>query len=88
MGMIIEGVVKTLEMEHIPVAPSSEIILKIEEIPHLDMFYSPQHKAIVRRQWKKRKINNVLSLEVEPLDVLWQDPTTDPSENLTRLSKS
>jgi len=29
----------------------------------------------------------VLSPEVEPLDVLWQDPTTDPSENLKRLSQ-
>ena len=29
----------------------------------------------------------MLSPEVEPLDVLWPDPTTDPSENLTRLSQ-
>lgn len=37
------------DMDHIPIAPSSELMLKIEEIPHLDIFYSPQHKAVVRR---------------------------------------
>jgi len=29
----------------------------------------------------------MLSPEAEPLDVLQQDPTTDPTENLTRLSQ-
>ena len=70
-------------------------MLKIEEIPPLDVFYSPQHKAVVRRQHKavvrrqrkKRKLENVLSHDAEQLDVLWQDPTTDPTENLTKLSQ-
>ena len=75
------------EMEHIPITPSSEIMLKIEEIPPLDVFYSPQHKAVVRRQRKKRKLENVLSHDAEQLDILWQDPTTDPTENLTKLSQ-
>ena len=30
--------------EHIPISPSSELVLKIEEIPPLDIFYIPQHK--------------------------------------------
>ena len=38
------------ETEHIPISPSSELVLKIEEIPPLDIFYSPQHKAVVRKQ--------------------------------------
>ena len=53
------------EMEHIPISPSSEIMLKIEEIPPLDVFYSPQHKAVVRRQRKKKKLENVLSHNAE-----------------------
>lgn len=51
--MIIEEVINTQEKEHIPVFLSSEIVLKVEEIPPLDVFYSPQHKAVVRRQSKK-----------------------------------
>ena len=74
-------------MEHIPITPSYELMLKIEEIPPLDVFYSPQHKAVVRRQRKKRKLENVLSHDAEQLDVLWQDPITDPTENLTKLSQ-
>ena len=74
-------------MEHIPIAPSSELMLKIEEIPPLDVFYSPQHKAVVRRQRKKRKLDNVLSQDAEQLDVIWQDPTSNPTENLTKLSQ-
>ena len=84
---IVTGVTTNVsEMEHIPITPSSELMLKIEEIPPLDVFYSPQHKAVVRRQRKKRKLENVLSHDAEQLDVLWQDPTTDPTENLTKLS--
>jgi len=85
--MVIGTVSNAPKMEHIPITPSSEIMLKIEEIPPLDVFYSPQHKAVVRRQRKKRKLDSVLSLEAEQLDVLWRDPTTDPTENLTKLSQ-
>ena len=53
IDMVIETIINTLETEHIPMAPSSEIMLKIEEIPPLDVFYSSQHKAVVRRQIKK-----------------------------------
>ena len=58
-------------MEHIPITPSSEIMLKIEEIAPLDVFYSPQHKAVVRRQRKKWKLEKVLSHDAEQLDILW-----------------
>ena len=37
------------EVEHIPITPTSEIILRIEEISPLDVFYSPQHKAVMKR---------------------------------------
>ena len=68
--MVIETVVNDPGTQHIPIAPSFEIMLKIEEIPPLDVFYSPQHKVVVSRQRKKRKLDNMLSPEAEPLDVL------------------
>ena len=45
-------------MEHVHVAPSSKLMLKIEEIHPLDVFYSSQHKAIVKKQRKKIKFES------------------------------
>ena len=89
---IAEGVIPTIvsnisETEHAPITPSSELVLNIEEIPPLDIFYSPQHKAVVRRQRKKRKLENTLHQDAEQLDVLWKDPNSNPTENLTKLSQ-
>ena len=42
---------------------------------------------MVRRQRKKRKLENTLSQDVEQLDVLWKDPTSNPTKNLTKLSQ-
>ncbi len=82
---IVTGTISNVsEMEHIPISPSSELMLKIEEIPPFDVFYSPQQKGTVRRQRKKRKLENVLSHDAEQLDILWQDPTTDPTANLSQ----
>ena len=81
---IVSHVSKT---EHIPIAPSSELPLSVEEIPPLDIFYSPQHKAVVRRQRKKRKLENTLSQDAGQLDILWKDPASNPTENLTKLSQ-
>ena len=41
----------------------------------------------MRRQRKKRKLENALSQHVEHLDVLWKDPNKSPTENLTKLSQ-
>lgn len=46
---------KTKETEIIPKDPTREIVLQIEEIPPLDVFYSPKHKAVVKRQRKRRR---------------------------------
>lgn len=64
--------VNTQEVEHIPVTPTSEIILRIENIPPLDVFYSPQHKAIVKRQKKKRNLDStaVTTPDNELMDVV------------------
>ena len=89
---MVQEVVSTMvssaaEMEHLPIAPSSELLLSVEEIPPLDVFYSPQHRAVVRRQRKKRKLEDALSQDDEHLDVLWKDPNNNPTENLTKLSQ-
>ena len=86
-GLVTEISGNVIEKEHIPITPSAELVLKIEEIPPLDIFYSLQHKAVVRKKIKKRKLESVLSTDAEQLDVLWKDPTTDPIENLTKLSQ-
>jgi len=36
--------------------PTLEIILKVTEIDCLDVFYNPLHKAIIRRQRKRRRV--------------------------------
>ena len=77
------------EIEHTPVTPTSKIKLKIEEIPPLNVFYSPHHKAMVKRQRKKIKLDSiaVTTPENELMDVLWKDSPIDPSANFTRLSQ-
>ena len=74
------------KMEHSHIASPSELLLSVEEIPPLDVFYSPQHKAVVRRQRKNINLENTLSQDAEHLDVLWKDPNNNPTENLTKLS--
>jgi len=39
--IITEKTVNTREVEHIPVTPTYEIVLRIEEIPPLDVFHIP-----------------------------------------------
>lgn len=68
--MTVETVSNALEIEHIPITASSEIMLMIEEIRPLDVFYSPKQKAVVRKKRKKWKLDSVLSPEVEQIDVL------------------
>jgi len=68
--MGIERVVNTQETEHIPIAPSFEIVLRIDEIPPLDIFDGPQHNVVVGRQRKKRKLDFALAPKDKPLDVL------------------
>ena len=74
--------------EIIPKDPSDQVILQIEEIPPLDVFYSPKHKAVVKRQ-RKRKRTDQPSLFPELTvtgNVIWKEEF-DPSEDLTKLSQ-
>ena len=85
----IQGVTTTQDIEIISTYPNSKIVLKIEEIPPLDIFYSWTHKAVIRRQTKKRKIDasTTRNPEKEPMEVVWKDTPIDQLENLTRLSQ-
>ena len=77
----------TTEAEDLSITPSLELLLNVEEIPPLDVFCSPQHKAVVRRQRKKINLENTLSQGAEHLDLLWKDPNNNSTENLTKLSQ-
>lgn len=79
----------TQEIEHILVTPTSEIVLRKEEISTLDVFYIPQLKVVVKIHRKKIKLESttITTLGNELMDVLWKDPSTDPSANLIRLSQ-
>jgi len=45
----------TDDLEIIPIFPTSEVVLNIENIPHLDVFYSPKHRVVASRQRKRRR---------------------------------
>lgn len=79
----------TQDIEIIPTTPTLEIVLRIEEITLLDVFYSPTHKVVVKRQIKKRKLDvvAVTTPENEPMDIVWKESPIDPSENPTKLSQ-
>jgi len=75
--------------EIIPENPSGEITLNIEEIPPLDVFYRPKHRAVLKRQRKKRKLDQTSSIapQSEFMNVIWKDSEVNPSEDLTKLSQ-
>ena len=52
-----EKEIEDQDVEIIPEHPTNEIILKVEEIPPLDIFYNPKHKYVVRKQRKRRRID-------------------------------
>ena len=83
-----EQVIKSQQTEIIPTLPTSEIVLKVTEIPPLDVFYGPLHKVVARRERKRRRIETLeLPPRNEPMDIVWKDFPSNPDENLTRLSQ-
>ena len=61
--------------------------LKVTEISPLDVFYSPLHKAVVRRKRKRRRVDTPeFPPGSEPIDVVWEEIPFNPAEKLTRLS--
>ena len=75
------------EKEIIPVYPTYQIVLQIEDIPSLDIFYRPSYKVVVKRN-KRRRIDETTPKPTdESIDVLWKDSSDDPTEHLTKLSR-
>ena len=75
------------DAEIIPKDPSDQIVLQIEDIPSLDVFYSPKHRAIVKRQRKRRRLDqsSLLPAQIETTNVVWEEQF-NPSDDLTKLS--
>lgn len=72
----------------IPTFPTSKIILKVTEILPLDVFYNPLHKAIVRTQRKRRRVETPkIPPGNEPMDIVSKDIPSNPTKNLTMLSQ-
>ena len=63
---------KDQDVEIIPENPTAEIMLKIEEIPPLGIFYSPKHRVVVRKQRKTRRTDQdaLLASQGEFLNVV------------------
>jgi hypothetical protein len=68
--------------------PSDQIDLQVEEIPPLDIFYSPKHRAVVRRSRKRRRLDqpSISPEQTVTGNVVWKGEL-DPSEDLTKLSQ-
>ena len=73
------------DIEVIPVFPTDEIILKVTNIPPLDVLYNPLHEVVAGKQ------RNISRIETPPgneiMEVVWKDTPSNPIENLTRLSQ-
>ena len=76
------------DVEVINKDPSDQIVLQVEEIPPLDIFYSPKHRAIVKRFKKKRRLDqpSILPEQTVTGNVVWKEEL-DPSDDLTKLSQ-
>ena len=75
------------DWEIISAYPKKEIVLQVEEIPSLEIFYSPSYKVVVRRNKRRRTDEIVSNLTYESVDVLWKDSLYDPIKHLTKLSQ-
>lgn len=51
------GLPTSKDAKIIPKDPSNQIVLQIEDIPPLDVFYSPKHRDVVKRQRKRRRLD-------------------------------
>lgn len=62
--------------------------MQIEEIPPLDVFYSPKHKAVVKRQRKRRRTDQPSLFPEQTMmgNVVWKEEF-EPSNDLTKLSQ-
>ena len=75
-------------VEIIPKNPSNQIVLQVEDIPPLDVFYSPKHRAVIKRQRKRRRIDqpSLFPEQTITTNLVWREEF-DPSDDLTKLSQ-
>ena len=75
-------------IEEVTQNPSDLVDLQVEEIPPLDIFYSPKHKAVVRRSRKRRRLDQLSASDEQTVtgNVVWKGELS-PSEDLTKLSQ-
>lgn len=68
--------------------PSDQIVLQVEEIPPLDIFYSPKHRAVVKHSKKRRRLDQPSIFPEQTItgNVVWKEEL-DPSDDLTKLSQ-
>lgn len=75
-------------VEIIPKNPSDQIVLQVEDIPPLDVFYSPKHRVVIKWQRKRRRIDqpSLFPEQTITANVVWREEF-DPSDDLTKLSQ-
>lgn len=71
-----------------PKGSLNQIILQIEKIPPLDVFYNPRHKVVVKRQRKRRRTYQTSPFQEQTImgNVVWKEGFY-PSDDLTKLSQ-
>lgn len=82
------GLPTSKDVEIIPKDASDEIVLQIEEIPPLDVFYSPKHRVVVKRQRKRRRLgqSSILPAQTEMANVVLKEEF-NPSDDLKKHSQ-
>lgn len=80
---------QTMDKEVILIVPTSEIILKVEEILYLNIFCSLEHHDVVSWHKKKRRMEHSQELLPRsiPLDVVWKYYQANSFHELAKLSK-
>ena len=76
------------EREVITKDPPNQIVLQVEDIPPLDVFYSPRIKAVVKRSRKRRRLDqpSIFPEQTVTGNVVWKEEL-DPCDDLTNLSQ-
>jgi len=82
------GPPKTTDVEIIPKGPSDQVTLQVEDIPPLNVFYSPKHRAVVKRSRKRQRLDqpSIFPEQTVMGNVVWKEKL-DPSDDLTKLSQ-
>lgn len=80
-------------VETIPTSPNVIIQLNIEEIPPIEVLYSPQHKDILKKSGKKRKVIETQFLTITTtmttpsLEVVWKGTLVSHEKELKEFNK-